>query len=830
MLPAPILGYERWRVGSRTIAQTPDNGNTATDTTAGTSTGTSTGTSAADTTAIRRRTRQSNQGQFDRAAWHRLITDRVAAERLAAVKSWIAGEWTRAGDWVAISTDGTITADLQLTTRMPQPSALQLSLTPAGQARPGGPAANSTGPAGERPRRPVRFINLTSASLPGIPDGALRLSAGGLDLAAMLDLFPTAPRIGGTLSSDLTFGFHPDGAGDYIIAARGDLTAKDFAYEGRRIADIGADINFGSGNAGSHEGKSPAHGVLQLDAAVSLESRQAVTARGTWAADGMDFTVDIPAVPLSIAQNLIPPGSATLHGAFDGRLRITGQPDKPVVTGDVGFTDARADIALIGTSFGISPDRVRIADNRVTFTDWGLTAPNNRKMAVNGAINIANPAAPRADLTIRARDFQFVNSRHVGGSQIYGNGSLDANITARGPLDAMTVRGDVDLAGTSDIVYIMRDEAKSVRDEKQHIVQFVSFADSLYADDETILPPIRRAGVDVLIGVGIGSGLKATLSLDELNENRMHLVGGGDLTYSMNSQGDTRLAGRYTLTGGTLYYKPPVIPQKVFAVTDGSYVEWAGAVDQPRLKIAATQNLKVRLDQENGASQDVDFLVSIDIAGSLAGMDMSFDLAAPSNLAIQNQLMVMRPEEKQQQALTLLIYNRYTGLGGTTSTKGMMEFDARGQLGNFISKEINQWARNNLRGVDFSMGIDTRSDMVGDTRTDYSYNVSKSIFSDRVKISIGGKVSDEATSENFANSLLEDVSLEYRLTERDNMYLKLYRYNTRESILEGEVTETGAGFMIRKKVDRLGDIFRRQRPPRRYLRQLRESEKTTNER
>jgi hypothetical protein len=171
----------------------------------------------------------------------------------------------------------------------------------------------------------------------------------------------------------------------------------------------------------------------------------------------------------------------------------------------------------------------------------------------------------------------------------------------------------------------------------------------------------------------------------------------------------------------------------------------------------------------------------------------------------------MTAEGRMQQALTLMIYNRYTGPG--VSSKGMA-FDARGQLNDFISKEINQWARNNLEGVDFSMGMSTRDDAAGGTTTDYSYSVSKTLFSDRVKLSIGGKVSDGASAENAANRLLEDVTLEYRLTRRDNMFLKLYRYNTRESILEGEVTETGGGFIIRKKMNRLGDIFRRTRPKR----------------
>jgi hypothetical protein len=324
-----------------------------------------------------------------------------------------------------------------------------------------------------------------------------------------------------------------------------------------------------------------------------------------------------------------------------------------------------------------------------------------------------------------------------------------------------------------------------------------------------VTPRKMRAGIDMLIGVAIGEGLQATLSLDELNENRVELVGGGDLAFSMNTQGDTRLSGRYALSGGKVYYKPPVIPQKVFAVSDGSYVEWTGAAAEPDFHVSATQTTKVQADHDNGVSEEVEFHISIDISGSLKAMDMRFDVAAPGNIMIQDQLLAMSAEGRMQQALTLLVYGQYTGPG--VSSKKTSGLDARGTLNNFISKEVNQWARNNLKGVDFSMGIDTREG-TGETRTDYSYSVSKSMFSDRVKLSIGGKVSDGASAANAANQLLEDVTLEYRLNDRDNMFLKLFRYNTRESILEGEVTETGGGFVIRKKLNRLGDIFRRTYP------------------
>ena len=74
---------------------------------------------------------------------------------------------------------------------------------------------------------------------------------------------------------------------------------------------------------------------------------------------------------------------------------------------------------------------------------------------------------------------------------------------------------------------------------------------------------------------------------------------------------------------------------------------------------------------------------------------------------------------------------------------------------------------------------------------------------------IGGKFSTDADpSQNLKENLIDDISLEYMLTKRDNMYLKVFRHTGYESILEGEITETGVGFIIRKKMARLLDLFR----------------------
>jgi hypothetical protein len=124
---------------------------------------------------------------------------------------------------------------------------------------------------------------------------------------------------------------------------------------------------------------------------------------------------------------------------------------------------------------------------------------------------------------------------------------------------------------------------------------------------------------------------------------------------------------------------------------------------------------------------------------------------------------------------------------------------------------VNSWASSAIKGVDLSFGInqyDSSTDGTNSTSMSYSYRVSKSLFDDRFKIVVGGNYATDAEAdENFAQNLIADISFEYLLNKTGTMYVKLFRHTGYESILEGEITQTGVGFVYKKKVQRLLDLF-----------------------
>ncbi len=87
--------------------------------------------------------------------------------------------------------------------------------------------------------------------------------------------------------------------------------------------------------------------------------------------------------------------------------------------------------------------------------------------------------------------------------------------------------------------------------------------------------------------------------------------------------------------------------------------------------------------------------------------------------------------------------------------------------------------------------------------------MSKTLFNDRFKIIVGGNYSTDANAdENFSQNLINDIAFEYMINRSGSMYVRLFRHTGYESILEGEVTQTGVGFVLRRKINSMRDLFR----------------------
>ena len=112
-----------------------------------------------------------------------------------------------------------------------------------------------------------------------------------------------------------------------------------------------------------------------------------------------------------------------------------------------------------------------------------------------------------------------------------------------------------------------------------------------------------------------------------------------------------------------------------------------------------------------------------------------------------------------------------------------------------------------MKGASISVGVEDRTSAeTGDKQTDYSFRYSQRFFNDRIQVVIGGKVTTGANATNNAHALSQS-SLEYRLDNSGTRYVRVFYNKNYESVLDGEITETGLGLVLRRKMDRVGELF-----------------------
>lgn len=618
-----------------------------------------------------------------------------------------------------------------------------------------------------------------------------------IHIADWISFNPFAPPMKGDVNADMRINLDGD-----LITGRGSAGISGFIYDRQKVADINADFNIAASPSGTINAKAD----LMVNGVKTMTLNGALNDSTLTSPMSLDFAMIH--FPLNTVNPFLPRGTASLTGTLNGNLKISGTTDKPVFDGKLDFDSTAVKLALTGTPYKFSSTPIDVENNTVHFNDFAIRGCNDNPLYVNGTVDISDMTDMRLNLGLKARNMMLVNSnRAARGADVYGKAYIDLDASARGSMSFMQLNANLTLLSTTNVTYVIPDATSMIANQStDDMVKFVSFTDSAaVARADSIRPGGMAMILDAVLTIDNGSIINVDLSSD--GKNRVQLQSNGTLTYAMSPLDNGRLSGRLNIDKGFARYTPPFMSEKNFSFDDGSYVAFNGDMMNPILNIHATDVIKANVTQSGQNSRLVNFDVTLSVTGTLSQMNAAFDLSTNDDMTVANELESMSPEQRANQAMNMLLYNVYTGPG----TKGNAAL-AGNPLFSFLESQLNSWAANTIKGVDISFGIDqydrTYNGNTSSTMS-YSYQVSKSLFNDRFKIVVGGNYSTDATAdENFSQNLINDISFEYFLNSQRTMYVRLFRHTGFESILEGEITQTGVGFVYRRKLRRLGDMFR----------------------
>jgi len=609
-----------------------------------------------------------------------------------------------------------------------------------------------------------------------------------LDLSSLSDI-PGFPQLDGVLNASVRY--EPEDSTFLVFA---DINIDTLFYNGGRVGEVTLNATYlPLGN-----------GQQQVDLHMFRDQAEALSATGMYTSgtpDHISGTINLHAFPMAMVSPFVPDQMAEFSGTLNGEMTIEGSTQAPDLNGYLQMDTASIFVVPAGMAFRIDDQRIPVEQSLVTFNQWKIYGEGNNLFIIDGTVNLSQVSRIMTDLTLTADNMELLNSEHTSESLVYGRLLVSLNSTIQGPLNGLELRGDVHLLGGTNVTYVLTDSPLTVQDRLDGLVTFVSFADTVNLRPDRNQAPQVPAGMDMLISIQIDQSVQLNVDLTPDQSNHVEVTGGGDLTFQSTRLGDMVLNGRYTISEGTVSYTLPVVPLKDFSIHADSYVEFNGNPMNPTVNLTATERVRASVAGESG-SRMVNFDVGIVVTGNLEDLSLDFTLAAPEDISVQNDLAGMGQEEVSKQAVGMLVTGRYLAGGG-----GSTNFDMGDALNTFLQNEIGNIAGDALKSVDISFDSDTYNDG-GESRTDYSFRFSKRFYNGRIQVVIGGRVStgSDLNTDN-TQSFIDDVSVEYRLDETGTRFVRVFHDKNYESLLEGEIVETGVGLVLRKKMRYLKELF-----------------------
>lgn len=618
----------------------------------------------------------------------------------------------------------------------------------------------------------------------------LTVSVNQVNLGELSAVLPYMPKLSGMLSGDVHV---TDDSQHKQLSAMASLTADNFKYEDMPLGNVGIDAVYLPKTGGEHH----------ASAFISSNGEEVLACNGTYFdRDGGTFEGDaqLHDFPLQMLNGFMAGTDVALKGIAGGDLRVNGSLDKPVINGSLDLDSAHIYSDVYGFDLRTDERALDIKDSRIIFSDYRLFSTGKEPMVLNGTFDMSDFERMRMDFAMRANNFELINTRKKAQSMLFGKVYANYVGTLKGTTDNLSLRGKLEVLDRTDVTYILKDSPLSVDDRLHDLVQFTNFKDST----QTAQPEKAvDGGMDITMGISISDAAIFHCNLSDDGQSYVKLEGGGDMTLRMTQQGEMRMTGLFTTNSGEMKYQLPVIPLKTFQIVQGSYVQFTGDVMNPTLNIAAKERTKAVVTEDD-KQRSVAFDVGVKITKPLNDMGLEFTIEAPEDLNIQNQLASMSAEQRGKAAVTMMATGMYMTDETMMSGSG---FKANNALNAFLQSEIQNIAGSALKTIDINLGVESGTSQTGTSTTDYSFQFAKRFWGNRISVIIGGKVSTGADATNSAESFINNVSVEYRLDQGATRYVKAFYDRDTQDPLEGQLTKTGAGLVLRRKTDKLGELF-----------------------
>jgi hypothetical protein len=553
-------------------------------------------------------------------------------------------------------------------------------------------------------------------------------------------------------------------------------------------------------------------------------------------ASSLDFTLNINNLNMTTLEAFSFGNIQHSNGSLKGKLAIKGTTNAPLINGDVLFEKAQTNISMLNALFLIDQQKINFNDNGLSFNKFEIADSIGNKATLNGNITTKTYTDFVLNLNLSARNFQLVNSTAKDNGLFYGKLFVTSDLRIRGSAVAPKVDGTIKVNENTNFTITVPDEDPGLID-REGIVEFIEKRNEhkmqVFAKRDSMITSSGVTGMDISFNIEVDPKAIFNIIIDPNSGDAVTAKGKAQLTAGIDPSGKMTLTGTYEVSEGSYNLSFNFIKKK-FDFRKGSTITWTGDPFSADLNITADYLVKApaidlvenQLSGQNANlyKEKLPFQVNLFIKGEMMKPTISFglDLNEEGSSVSQDVMSLVKTRlaqitgdesELNKQVFALIVLGRFVAENPfSSSAGGSVESMARESVSKLLSAQLNRLAGDLIAGVELNFDLESTDDYSTgslQSRTDLNIGVSKRLLDDRLKVTIGSNFELEGANQpgRQPTNIAGDITVDYQLSRDGRYLLRAYRKNQYEVTLQGQVVETGLGFIITMDYDSFKELF-----------------------
>lgn len=533
------------------------------------------------------------------------------------------------------------------------------------------------------------------------------------------------------------------------------------------------------------------------------------------------FDVYFNRVGLKMIEPIISPTFLINNGLFSGYLRITDENAKPVLDGKLEINDAVIYLTQLHTSYRFTNTLV-LERNNFVFKDFVLYDETKRPIRLNGQLRNKYLKNFKIDFTLLADDNLVFNKPAPDDLPFYGKAFASGNIHVYNNDDYIVV--DVTQGKTEDNSLILVSLGQNYYSGSNDFIQFVPSEkgkrQSIAKENISVAEPKRSR---LLLNMDLDVTPQAEIQL-LFSANRGDMLRGrgrGSLKFEVDKAGNFFIRGQYSLTEGMYNFTMNNLMNKKFDIQSNSTIFFNGSPTDANVDITAVYHTRAPLynlfaESNMEYRQRIPVDCQLFLTGRLLEPDIRFSIDLPNateETKSRVRSIISSEQAMSQQFLALLLLNNFmpvtTGNLQTKLQESNLGVDVAATTSmELLSSQLSSWLSSLNKDLNF--GISYRPGDQVYSNEDLEIALSTQLLNNRMIINSSIDIIGQSNTNNAArqsSTLLGDVNVEYRLTER----LSLKAFNRSNDILyfQDDIYTRGIGIIYRQEFSNLKELTRR---------------------